>query len=208
MATARRTAPLRRRKGEGEGAVALAHAHNAHTTDFRFSSSPFTFAMIRLKITPLRVKVFTRSVCRRKVKKKTKAFTPNQLWNSKLQHMGEEVKAKIQNLLTRAHARKASAFRRFPIARSRASRRLEDRERGTRSFAPPSPLQRRPPRPFVVPCAVYRHTSRPCATWLATRPRLWSLRRKRCGSKKMTCVEYSALTGIRSNAGRLRAAPH
>ena len=26
--------------------------------------------------------------------------------------------------------------------------------------------------------------------------------------KKMTCVERSALTGIRSNAGRLRAAPH
>lgn len=25
---------------------------------------------------------------------------------------------------------------------------------------------------------------------------------------KMTCVERSALTGIRSNAGRLRAAPH
>ena len=76
VATARRTAPLRRRKGEGEGAVALAHAHNAHTTDFRFSSSPFTFAMIRLKITPLRVKVLPRSVCRRKVKKKKQKPSP------------------------------------------------------------------------------------------------------------------------------------
>ena len=64
------------RKGEGEGAVALAHAHNAHTTDFRFSSSPFTFAMIRLKITPLRVKVLPRSVCRRKVKGKSKSLHP------------------------------------------------------------------------------------------------------------------------------------
>ena len=26
--------------------------------------------------------------------------------------------------------------------------------------------------------------------------------------KKMTCIERSALTGARSNAGRLRAAPH
>ena len=106
VATPRRTSPVRRRKGEGEGAVALAHAHNAHTTVFRFSSSPFTFAVIRLKITPLRVKVLPRSVCRRKVKEKAKAFTPNQLCNSKLQHMGEGVKAKIQNLLTRAHARR------------------------------------------------------------------------------------------------------
>ena len=55
---------------------------------------------------PLRVKVLPRSVCRRKVKKKTKAFTPNQLWYRKLQYMGEGVKAKIQNLLTRAHERK------------------------------------------------------------------------------------------------------
>ena len=107
VATPRRTAPLRRRKGEGEGAVALAHAHNAHTTVFRFSSSPFTFAVIRLKITPLRVKVFA-AVCvsTKGEEKKAKAFTPNQLWNSKLWHMGEGVKAKIQNLLTRAHARR------------------------------------------------------------------------------------------------------
>ena len=76
VATPRRTAPFRRRKGEGEDAVALAHAHNAHTTVFRFSSSPFTFAMIRLKITRLRVKVLPRSVCRRKVKKKSKNLHP------------------------------------------------------------------------------------------------------------------------------------
>ena len=76
VATPRRTAPLRRRKGEGEGAVALAHADNAHTTVFRFSSSPFTFAIIRLKITPLRVKVLPRSVCRRKVKEKSKNLHP------------------------------------------------------------------------------------------------------------------------------------
>ena len=44
--------------------------------------------------------------------------------------MGEGVKAKRQNLLTRARE-KASAFRRFPLARSKASRRLEDRVRSS-----------------------------------------------------------------------------
>lgn len=44
--------------------------------------------------------------------------------------MGEGVKGKIQNLLTRARE-KASVFRRFPPAPNTASRRLEDRIRSS-----------------------------------------------------------------------------
>ena len=44
--------------------------------------------------------------------------------------MGEGVKGKIQNLLTRARE-KASVFRRFPPAPNTASRRLEDRARSS-----------------------------------------------------------------------------
>ena len=44
--------------------------------------------------------------------------------------MGEGVKGKIQNLLTRARE-KASVFRRFPPAPNTASRRLEDRVRSS-----------------------------------------------------------------------------
>lgn len=120
--------------------------------------------------------------------------------------MGEGVKGKIQNLLTRAHARNIS----FPTLSTHSEHgepvprgsdeevtlwRCQEHHDGRRASLPPRTPRTDTHRGRAQP--LLRHGLDFC---------LYD--EKRCGSKKMTCVDRSALTGIRSNAGRLRGAPH
>ena len=92
--------------GEGEATSCARTRDTRASTGFRFFSSPFTcptFSPDRQVFWGEHQPTFLSSP--REWTSIRKTFTPIKLWHNKLRHTGEEVKAKNENLLTRARTR-------------------------------------------------------------------------------------------------------